>query len=289
MITIKELLITNGLPASQEEIILVRHGANKTLDHPWDVKNFEHIKGKFTPEDLYKRGEIGRFLETQSKTFSPAFRSKHEKGVKYIIEVLGFPTIDKVIGVYSFNGLIPALEVEPDWWELFDEDSNYLDIERLTEFDELLDRTYIEWGKGKLAWIQNKDKPVIDVDDVVPFPEHRRDVKVDFHTMKELFQSPKYEDWRLALAYTCGVYIITDTSDGKSYVGSGYGKAGIWDRWQEYANTGDCGNKHLVDRDPNNFQWTILEYLPYEMSQDEVIRIENQWMDSLDTRNSGLN
>lgn len=46
---------------------------------------------------------------------------------------------------------------------------------------------------------------------------------------------------KMLSAVNC-IYIITDRKTGKNYIGSTYGKEGIWGRWKEYAKTGGHGN-----------------------------------------------
>ena len=90
------------------------------------------------------------------------------------------------------------------------------------------------------------------------------------------------------------IYIITDRKTGKNYIGSTYGKEGIWGRWKEYAKTGGHGNnvtlQKLYDQDnsyPNNFSWSILETLSISISSYEAINIENK--QKLGTLAFGLN
>lgn len=41
------------------------------------------------------------------------------------------------------------------------------------------------------------------------------------------------------------VYVITDKSNGKHYVGSAYGEYAFWSRWAQYAENGHGGNIEL--------------------------------------------
>jgi hypothetical protein len=86
--------------------------------------------------------------------------------------------------------------------------------------------------------------------------------------LQKLFKNDAPE-WRNQLSSVKGVYCITDTSNGKMYIGSAYGDyAGIWQRWKEYANikklTG--GNKAFEEIKkinpkyiPENLTYSILE------------------------------
>ena len=98
----------------------------------------------------------------------------------------------------------------------------------------------------------------------------------------ELSQLPA--KWREALKQWRGIYFIFDEFDGKGYVGSAYGANNLDTRWQEYAATGHGGNKLLINRDENNFRFTILQRVSPDMDADEVIRLEASWKNRLHTR-----
>lgn len=106
------------------------------------------------------------------------------------------------------------------------------------------------------------------------------------------------ESWRTALSNVNGVYIITDTTNGKHYIGSAYGGGGIWNRWSSYAATGHGGNKELVEllngegkgiEHAMNFLFTILELIDLNASKDHVICRESHWKDALMSRAYGYN
>lgn len=50
------------------------------------------------------------------------------------------------------------------------------------------------------------------------------------------------ESWRTALENQKGVYLITDLSNGKKYVGSAYGNQVLLGRWSAYAASGHGGS-----------------------------------------------
>lgn len=106
-------------------------------------------------------------------------------------------------------------------------------------------------------------------------------------------------EWKKQLSSVKGVYCITDTTNGKIYVGSAYGDyAGLWQRWENYANplklTG--GNKAFEEikaKNPNyiidNFTYSILEILDPRTPDVEVIRRETFWKDVLKSKEFGMN
>jgi hypothetical protein len=86
------------------------------------------------------------------------------------------------------------------------------------------------------------------------------------------------------LAEWRGVYLIFDEQDGRSYVGSAYGRDNLLGRWLTYARDGHGGNRELRERDPLGFRFTILERLAPDLPADEVIARENSWKARLHTR-----
>ena len=85
--------------------------------------------------------------------------------------------------------------------------------------------------------------------------------------------------WRTALSNVAGVYLITDTSDGKAYAQNGHG-----------------GNKEIVKllHEKSNshaqcFQFSLLEVCDRDTDSDYVIKRETHWKTVLRTREFGLN
>jgi hypothetical protein len=102
--------------------------------------------------------------------------------------------------------------------------------------------------------------------------------------------------WKSALSNVAGVYIITDNTTGKHYVGSAYGGVGIWQRWCAYAKTGHGGNKELRQLLAENgqehslaFQYSIVEVCDLNSSDDYIISRECHWKNVLRSREFGLN
>lgn len=120
------------------------------------------------------------------------------------------------------------------------------------------------------------------------------------HSEMQLIIKNAEPSWRNALANVKAVYVITDTSNGRLYVGSASGEAdGLWQRWTAYANvnklTGgnikleallaEHGSEHIV----NNFQYSILEIFDKKTRDDTILQREKFWKLALDTRANGLN
>ncbi len=102
--------------------------------------------------------------------------------------------------------------------------------------------------------------------------------------------------WHAALKNIKGVYLITDTSTGRHYVGKASGDVGIWQRWCAYADNGHGGNIQLKallqEHGPehmSHFQYSILEIADTHASDNDILVRESYWMNVLRTREFGLN
>jgi hypothetical protein len=78
--------------------------------------------------------------------------------------------------------------------------------------------------------------------------------------------------------------------DGKGHVGSAYGEDNILGRWDYWVATGHGGNVLLRERSPENFTFSILEFVSQNLEKNEVIGLESSWKERLHTRSPfGLN
>ena len=116
------------------------------------------------------------------------------------------------------------------------------------------------------------------------------------HAILRLITDRIEPSWYSALKTINGVYIITDISTGKHYVGKASGEVGIWQRWCSYADNGHGGNeelkKLLTEKGAvhmSNFQCSILEIADTHASDDDILDRESYWMKVLKTREFGLN
>jgi hypothetical protein len=112
----------------------------------------------------------------------------------------------------------------------------------------------------------------------------------------DLIVQQEVETWKGALQAVAGVYVITDTTAGKHYVGSATGEGGLWSRWCDYSGTGHGGNKELraVLQDKGaeyamGWQWSILEIADTHTSSEQVLSREAHWKQVLGSREHGYN
>lgn len=127
------------------------------------------------------------------------------------------------------------------------------------------------------------------------FPGYDK-INHDFHVLEAIIKKEK-KDWKTALQNLKGIYLITDKSNGKSYVGSAYGDQGIWARWQCYIGTGHGWNDELVklisekgiDYARTKFKIALLEIFSMDTPDKDITSRESKWKLILMTREHGYN
>lgn len=128
------------------------------------------------------------------------------------------------------------------------------------------------------------------------FPGYDK-VSLSFSQLETIIMRNK-RDWIAALENQKAVYLITDTHNGKQYVGSAYGDNGmLLQRWSSYIQNGHGGNKELIglvsemgfDYVKKHFQYTILENYNARVDKHIILQRESWWKDALCTRKFGYN
>jgi hypothetical protein len=129
-----------------------------------------------------------------------------------------------------------------------------------------------------------------------PFPGYE-DIELTFEEIETIVRNSR-PDWKAALGSVKGIYLITDTSTEKRYVGAAYGEGGIWSRWCNYVATGHGGNKEMraltatpsLDYYRANLRFALLEHRPFPTTDELILRRESFWKNLLLTRGeNGLN
>jgi hypothetical protein len=276
-ISIQELLFNRGLN-KDEKIKLVRHKDNREVIV---VDNIEYKECLF---DLYRYNKSA-FMTYQSEQGNEVF-----KNVDYIVSFIGEEgSTARFVGVYK---VFPVQLIEKG------EAKYFYPMEEVSGFEALKERVIIDWGKSALAWHQwiYNVKEVVEITpglNHVQFSDYT-DFVLDFHQLKEIFEMG-YPDWKKMLSAVNCIYVISDAMTGKQYVGSTYGKDGIWGRWSVYAKEGhgkDISLIELVNIDPSyakNFRFTIMKLLPRIIAMEEAIKMETQYKKKLGTNAFGLN
>lgn len=263
MISIQELLYNRGLDRLAK-IKLVRH-----KDKRLDLYN------------LYRTDKCS-FLDYQNTQSKDVF-----KDVDYIVSFIGEEgTLARFIGVFK----IIDKEVSECGFKY-----NMSDI---PNYDDLKERVIIRWENAISwhQWIKNE----MEIVEICPGLHYKRftdyfDLILTYSELEEIIEN-QYNDWKMVLSSIKGVYLITDISTGKLYVGSAYGDNGIWGRWSDYISTcGHGNNKILKELIYTNFdykynlQFSILMILPKTVTPDEAILKEQLFKRKLGSNSFGLN
>ena len=105
-------------------------------------------------------------------------------------------------------------------------------------------------------------------------------------------------EWKQALSKVKGIYVITDTSNGKLYIGSASGNEGIWQRWSSYGNVNNLtgGNKAFEElklegkeKIIDNFTYSILEIFDTKTDVHYILDREVFWKKVFKTTQYGMN
>lgn len=122
-------------------------------------------------------------------------------------------------------------------------------------------------------------------------------ISLSFKQLESIISRSK-KSWIAALENQKGVYLITDVSNGKMYVGSATGNNGmLLDRWRNYILTGHGYNRELIniigkngkEYAMSNFCFSLLENYNSRTDSKLIISREQWWKKVLLTREYGYN
>lgn len=212
------------------------------------------------------------------------------KGVDYIAVFIGEEgRLARFIGVYKIISSKTIFSGEAKF--------SYL-MEEVNGFEDLKERVIIDWGNAAISWHQwmGNQKEIVEIGMPLNHVQFKNYSEIILDRSQfELIFNEEFPEWKKALSAINCVYLITDKSTGMQYVGSTYGKSGAWGRWEGYFKTIHNGNKRLLGltaNDPNykyNFQYTILQLLPINITNKEAIDNETLYKNKLGSRAFGLN
>jgi hypothetical protein len=97
------------------------------------------------------------------------------------------------------------------------------------------------------------------------------------------------KEWIVALKSVRGIYLLTCPKTKEQYVGSATGAEGFWQRWSDYVSNGHGGNIGLKNRDPSDYQVSILEVAGTAETAQNIQNLEEHWKRKLQSREMGLN
>ncbi|MDD2407038.1 MAG: GIY-YIG nuclease family protein [Sphaerochaetaceae bacterium] len=284
--TIEQLLLAYGVTIPRNEIKMIRHSPKNPGD--WELIKNGHF-------DVYQEGQD--------------IKDKDAFNRKYLMSFIGEDKIRTI-----FKGFYEVKDVRPYRLGEFptnivgnEQQPNNLKVEteKMMEMTDLVDRLIIDWSGRK--WIQYY-KAQRSVLSILPkgvteiFPGYL-DFFLDWERLENIVNNKEANiEWYHALSKVNGVYVILykkkdddEKEWGKLYVGSAYGKEGVWGRWEGYVKTKTNDNKKLEElmrNDPDcyrYFRFSILEVLPKTMVISDVLKHETKVKEKLGSRAYGLN
>ena len=269
---------------------------NRNFDFSQNVLLIRHKQKNISMFELIEKGYFDLYQSVQDKT---SFKS-----CKYMIVFLGLEQTKALFyNIYEITGVRDIKEIE--WpsdffpFEIDMEKHTCYILKKIEGFEDLSERVVINWGKGTLAWAQNySEKEIIEILPAGYLKEFSDylDFTLSYNELRKIYDFPDANKrWIDKLSAVNGIYLILDKKKGDQYIGAAYGKDGIWGRWKIYATTGHGENKllkSLVKNNENyllNFQWSIMETLPSNLSKEEVLHYESKYKQKLGSRLFGLN
>lgn len=174
-----------------------------------------------------------------------------------------------------------------------DEYRNF-DLQPTILLDEYVGRLAIEWPVAFRKWWAYGDQAgaakVLEIADTrkIAFPGFNNFV-LSYDELQIVLRGHEYGEWRAAFAAVKAVYLIADSSDGKTYVGKADGSQGLLQRWQVYAQNGHGGNQELKARNAQKFRFSVLQVFDPKTPKGFIDEAEKHYKEALLSRQFGLN
>ena len=210
------------------------------------LDNLNNVKIRFNlmfaqnwnPIELFKTGDLSTMLEGQYWNYNK--NKSYKKGQITV-------------------GLV-KIKPSEDFWLLFHigqvtKDLNKLngvgyEYQDLPEYKKYVGRLIVKFKNKAQTMIRNAESVIDDcyVSQILPdtfdndlFPGYEK-VNIMWNELQRVLEK---DNWKTALQNQKGVYLLTDISNGKMYVGSAYGENMILGRWRAYLTNGHGGNVGL--------------------------------------------
>ena len=259
-----------------------------------NIDSLKNVKVRFNimfeqnwnPIELFQNGQTDLMLKGQYWNY--AKRKSYKEGQVTIGLVRINPKEDNWL-LFHVGRITKDLEVQ---------NGIGYDYEQLTEYDKYVGRVIVRFKNTVQTMIRNAESVIDDciVAEILPdtydndlFPGYEK-VSIKWSDLQRVLYK---QSWKTALENQKGVYVITDTSNGKQYVGSAYGEKMMWGRWQSYITNGHGGNTSLkelsFDHIKNHFTYSILDIYKSSTNDQVIIDRESWWKEVLKSREFGYN
>lgn len=256
---------------------------------PIDLSNYKiHLASPSSdsPLEAYYQGRFKAWQEYQTRR---NFECKH------IVSLIQLPERGKWLfaGVYTVHGNTWDESKQLYIYQTELVGGHDVWIGRVIVYHERTGRAAYLWGHedgGDFTLNEIREKKLT----IEEFPGFNWTV-VPYSKLKTIVEQ-EVASWKAALSNVKGVYLITDTLNGKQYVGKADGESGLWQRWCTYVWSGHGGNKELREllgahqmEYLANFQFSILEIVDSRASDEQIGARESHWKNLLRSREHGYN
>jgi len=263
---------------------------------PKRVKLLRHALTDKGFKACYDRGMVFEYTCQQKAGFSKSYDY-------WIVFISDRGKLAKLFACYKVGDSVPdTADVVPPGFphpEWFQGKHAFFDLEYVDLLKEYEGKLILDWGDSARMWHQKgtTDKPIIAIQaDARKIFSGFENLLLTYIELKEIVENPNvYSEWHTALSSINAIYLIVDRESGRQYVGSAYGKDGLWGRWSYYISSHHGDNKRmkeLIDSFPERylqFQFSILQILPKTVTADEVIHLERLYKNKLLSVPFGLN
>ncbi len=276
---------------------------NVQLSDLWKPDQVRDYKAHFARwnQDEQPLNVLSRSIEDW-KEWQEWYPNRNDFNRPYIFSLAQMPDAQDVWmfgGIWSVTGLADRIQADGSI-------RPYYNVELSDDLAALIGRMKLHRVHRKRTTRANLESHYSEfvVSEVLPDPYSGRPfpgfhlLHVSFEELEVLVDNAR-TDWATALSSIKGVYLITDVTSGRRYVGSASGNEGIWSRWVSYIRLGHGGNQGMeellagrgLEYCRKGFRFALLESLDVRTPDHEVIARENHWKDVLLTRDreSGLN
>lgn len=223
-----------------------------------EIQNSQNFKRKFIFSLIYYRKDEWIFAGIYEKISVETIKNQYKKD-QYKYET-------KLLNIYEdLIGRLVLHYIKPN------PRNNYLNFENVFDQLEIVELLH--------------DKVTLE-----EFPGFEN-VDITYLKLKNIIESED-DSWKSALSNMQGIYLISDTINGKLYVGAAYGEDAFWQRWTDYAKNGSGGNEKLkkeLEKNGsnyvNNFRYSILEvHSKHNKTESYIKARESHWKNILQTK-----
>ena len=220
----------------------------KDIDSDKKIRVIRHKDRGIDLWDLYHNGGFEEYQSGQSwNVFGDA-----EYVISFIAESDKYA---KFVGVWKVTDKTKCLKTGHHHYQMIE----------VNGFEQYKTRLIVNWGLGTRSWSQwlhkagNKEVVEILPSNYVKDFTGFYDFMLSYRELKQMIENPdSNREWQRMLSKSSGVYLILNEASGEQYVGSAYGKNGLWHRWGNYAKNPSGGNKllnNLLGENPDAYKY----------------------------------